>query len=181
MYAALMIIDMLNDFVLETGALPVPGADKLIPRILELTKATPRVIFCNDVHDFPDAEPYPTHCVTGTDGALIVIPLRFNFIPTQAYYFSKKTYDATTNSGLKTLLNEKKIDTLFVTGVATEICILGTVKALSALHGISKIYVVTDCVAGIEAQKAEEALSDMKGIATLITSGEAYKLLRESK
>lgn len=78
---ALLVIDMLNDFVNEDGALPVPDARTLVPSINREIKqcreeASP-IIFVCDAHDKEDREfkAWPKHAVDGTEGAKIIYEL----------------------------------------------------------------------------------------------------------
>lgn len=65
---ALLIVDMINDFVTPEGSLYVPGSEVIIPKIQELREyfwgQEDLVIFCNDEHDVDDKEfgtwPNPT-------------------------------------------------------------------------------------------------------------------------
>jgi nicotinamidase/pyrazinamidase len=67
-------IDTQNDFLLPVGALPVPGAEKLIPtfeRIYELARERQiPIISTADAHSDRDPEfaTWPPHCVAGTLG-----------------------------------------------------------------------------------------------------------------
>ena len=58
--AALLVIDMQNDFVKESGALVVPDAQATIPRIarvLELARdSSMKVAYSQDTHDEGDPE-----------------------------------------------------------------------------------------------------------------------------
>ncbi|MFQ5887866.1 MAG: cysteine hydrolase family protein, partial [Candidatus Hydrothermarchaeales archaeon] len=75
---ALLVIDMLNDFVREDGALPVPDAMKLVPginaQIDRFHENGWSVIFICDSHDEDDLEfkIWPKHSVLGTKGAEVV-------------------------------------------------------------------------------------------------------------
>ncbi|MCK5255169.1 MAG: isochorismatase family protein, partial [Deltaproteobacteria bacterium] len=71
---AILVIDMLNDFVDKDGALYVQGAEKLIPNIQKLIKHFDNVIFVCDEHDQDDIEfkTWPVHAVFGTNGAKLI-------------------------------------------------------------------------------------------------------------
>jgi nicotinamidase-related amidase len=77
----LIIIDMLNDFAKEGGALYVKGAETLIPRIKKCIDSKPDfVLYMCDSHpnDSKEFEKWPKHCISGTPGALIVDELKPN-------------------------------------------------------------------------------------------------------
>ena len=128
---AVLVIDMLNDFVLEGAPLQVPGARELAERIAPfLEKARERgvpVIYVCDHHDPDDAEfkRWPKHCVKGTPGAKVVDVLAPKFdrgdrcVP-------KKRYSAFFGTSLDLLLRELGVRTLVLTGLLTDVCVLFT-------------------------------------------------------
>lgn len=74
-------VDTQVDFMLESGALYVPGAEEIIPALARLTKAARRagipVVASADDHELTDAEisdapdfatTYPPHCMRGNPG-----------------------------------------------------------------------------------------------------------------
>lgn len=67
-------VDLQRDFIEAEGALPVPGADKVLQAALRLKKhAAEReipLILTQDTHgdDAPVFEAFPPHCVLGTPG-----------------------------------------------------------------------------------------------------------------
>jgi nicotinamidase-related amidase len=77
---ALLVIDMLKDFVLEGAPLEVPETRKVIPAIkkeIEKAKSSGRkVIYVCDAHDRDDKEfskfGWPAHSVKGSTGAQVV-------------------------------------------------------------------------------------------------------------
>src|SRR3972149_4392429 len=81
---ALLIIDMLNDFVLPGSPLEVPDTRKIIPNIQrEIAKARQEgnaVIYVCDTHDPNDKEfskfNWPPHAVIGTQGAKVIDELK---------------------------------------------------------------------------------------------------------
>lgn len=156
---------MLNDFVRDDGALPVKGAEKLIPRINEaITEFRERgepVIFIADSHDPDDKEfkIWPKHCVRGTKGAQVVDGLDKE--PGDELV-EKTTYSAFYNTRLDEVLKEKGVDELVLTGVLTNICVLHT-AADSAMRGY-KVRVLKDCVASSSDENHEWALRHMREV-----------------
>src|SRR5437763_1047605 len=63
-------VDTQIDFLFPTGALYVPGAERLLPAIAELNRRAPLLISTMDAHteDDPEFQIYPHHCVAGTAG-----------------------------------------------------------------------------------------------------------------
>ena len=78
MKKALLITDMLNDFIQPWAPLVVPGGQDIIPNIRhEIKKAHDEgypVFYLNDCHDLDDAEfeVWPLHAVKETMGAQVV-------------------------------------------------------------------------------------------------------------
>ena len=87
-------IDTQKDFMLKTGALYVPGAERIIPKLRRLFDFAAgneiSVISTMDTHTADDSEfaEFPAHCVKGTDGwrklddTLTLHPLIFTTTPT---------------------------------------------------------------------------------------------------
>jgi nicotinamidase-related amidase len=102
---ALIVIDMLNDFVLEGAPLEVPSTRTIIPELRrEIEKAREEnvpVIYVCDSHERDDREfrkmGWPAHAVKGTKGAEAIEdlkPLKGDRI------IEKKTYSAIYNTKL---------------------------------------------------------------------------------
>jgi len=76
---ALLVIDMLNDFILPQGSLTVgPAGEEIVPliaqKIAEFREAGQAVIYICDNHkaDDPEFAMFPPHCIVGTPGAEII-------------------------------------------------------------------------------------------------------------
>lgn len=162
---ALLVIDMLNDFVRADGALPVEGASKLVPRINQLIRKFRErgepIIFIADSHAPDDKEftIWPKHCVQGTDGARVVDGLERQ--PGDELV-EKTTYSAFYNTRLESVLKERGVDELVLTGVLTNICVLHT-AADAAMRGY-KVRVLKDCVASSTEENHEWALRHMQEV-----------------
>lgn len=162
---ALLVIDMLNDFINEDGALPVKGAKKIIPEINRIIKKFRErgepVIFICDAHDEDDKEfkIWPKHAVKGSEGAQVVKELdkRSNDIVVE-----KKTYSAFFNTELDRILKERGIDTIALTGVLTDICVLHT-AADAAMRGYN-VVVYGNAVATVDQETQKFALKHMKTV-----------------
>ena len=151
MKKALLIIDMLNDFILEGAPLQVPNATSIIPNIKrEIEKAKKGsypIIYVCDSHDENDKEfeIWPKHCVKNTEGAKIVKELS----PAEGDYIVEKTrYSGFYNTNLDTILKKLNIDTLIITGLVTNICVMYTVA--DAVSRGYKVIVPKDCVIGLD-------------------------------
>jgi len=153
---ALIVVDMLNDFV--TGVLKCERASRIIPNIQRLLdfarkKGIP-VIYANDTH-LPDVdkefEIWPPHAVVGTKGAEVIDELK----PVKGdYIIQKRRYSAFYGTDLDLLLRELHVDTLILVGLVTNVCIQHT--AADAFFRGYQIIVPEDCVETLteEAQKS---------------------------
>ncbi len=131
---ALIVADMLNDFIDPAGALYVgPSGRAIIPfvaaKIRETREAGGLVVFVCDAHAPDDREfrLFPPHAVKGTWGAQIIPELT----PAPEDLIVEKTrYSSFYRTGLEDLLRREKVEQVAVVGVCTSICIMETVKEL---------------------------------------------------
>jgi len=162
MKTALVVIDMINDFM--SGVFKSDRAAKIIPNIKTLLdfarKQKIPIIYATDAH-LPQVDPefdvWGSHAVAGTWGAEIVEDLK----PQKSdFRVFKRKYSAFQGTDLDQLLRELKVDTLILTGVVTDICIQHT--AADAFFRGYKIIVPKDCVEAVDAKTQEEALRFIK-------------------
>ena len=164
---ALLIIDMLNDFVLEGAPLEVPDTRKIIPAIKrEIASARKEgrpIFYICDSHDRDDKEfskfGWPVHAVTGTEGAEVVADLAPE---KNDIVIEKKTYLAFYDTDLDPILKKLGIDSLILTGCVTHICILFT--AVEAVPRGYSVTVPVDAVAGLAKEDHEAGLRIMKNV-----------------
>lgn len=161
--AALLVVDMQRDF-LEAGApLPADGGLAVVPRINHLIGlargAGLPVIFTHEVHR-ADGSDYgieleydPRHCEEGTPGADLLPAL--DAAPGDRHIY-KRRYDAFLGTDLDFLLRGLGVRNLYVCGVDTDICVLGSV--VSARNLDYRVAVVADCCAGSSAEAHDAAL-----------------------
>lgn len=157
MKKALLIVDMVNDFVDTGGALPVKGAQELISPIAALSALyranEDLVIYTNDAHTFNDPEfkDWPTHSVKGTSGSKVTIRLD----PHDGdIIIEKQKLSAFSNPKLNSILKKNKVNEITIVGVATDYCVLCT--ALSAASNDYKVNVVVDAIAGVDIKKGDQ-------------------------
>jgi nicotinamidase-related amidase len=164
---ALIVIDMLNDFVLEGASLEVPDTRKVIPNIrreIEQARADGApVIYVCDSHapDDPEFERFgwPPHAVRGTKGAEIVDELK----PAPGdHVLQKDTYSSFQKTGLHEILGRLGVKRLRLTGTVTHICILFAASD-AVLLGYD-VTVPADCVAGLAPEDHEAGLRIMKNV-----------------
>jgi len=148
--AALVIVDMQNDFVDPAGSLCVAGATATIPaivRLLDRARACGMlVVYTQDWHteDDPEFAVWGRHAVADTWGAGIVPALapRPNDLVVR-----KLRYDAFYETPLEHELRRRGIATLIVTGTVSNICVLHT--AGSAALRRFRIVVPVDAVSAL--------------------------------
>lgn len=162
---ALLIIDMLNDFVKPGAPLEVSGAGKIVKNIkVQIDKAMAEgtaVIYVCDFHDADDPEfrIWPPHAVSGTKGAEIIDEIaakRSDII------IQKKTYSGFFETELDEVLKRLGVEEIILTGVCTEICVLYT-AADAYMRGYS-VAVPEDCVAGLTEDAHRFALRQIKDV-----------------
>ena len=127
---ALLVIDMLRDFIDADGALTVGEAGSaLIPliakKVAEFKAAGEPVFFIADNHEADDSEfdMFPPHCVAGTRGSDIVDGIGFE---ASDRVIHKRRYSAFFGTDLDISLREKGVDEVHLVGVCTNICVLYT-------------------------------------------------------
>lgn len=145
-----LVIDMLNDFIEDEGALLVPGAKRIVPRIeqvlVEARQQKIPVIYITDSHRPDDHEfrYWPAHAVSDTWGGEVIKELE----PGEGdYIIPKRRYSAFFGTDLDTYLRELGITKLYLTGVLTNICIYAT--ALDASMRNFRVAVIKDAVASL--------------------------------
>ena len=157
---ALLVIDMLNDFVKPDGALPVPGAEDIVENINKLIKDfqgnDDLVVFVNDAHEVDDPEfmTFPLLCVKGTPGAHIYPKIIGN-----RNIIEKTTYSAFAETNLDDYLIENQVECIFLCGVATDICLKAAAEG--ALVRNYHVTIIEDASRGLTKQAHVSALEDM--------------------
>ncbi|MCL6584547.1 MAG: cysteine hydrolase [bacterium] len=164
---ALLIIDMLNDFVNQGAPLEVPETRRVIPAIQEeIARARQEgypVIYVCDSHEPNDREfkrfGWPAHAVRGSLGAEVIDELKPS---ADDFVVEKTTYSGFYNTRLDDLLKTLGVDTLRLTGCVTHICIMFTASD-AVLRGY-EVEVVKNGVAGLAPEDHEAALRIMSGV-----------------
>jgi nicotinamidase/pyrazinamidase len=182
---ALLVVDVQNDF-LPGGSLAVPRGDEVVPvlnRCLSLFARKELPIYASrDWHPVDHCSfkaqggPWPPHCIADTYGAEFAGNLD---LPADAVIISKAdtperdAYSAFGGTDLGLCLKAVDVKRLFVGGLATDYCVLQTVKDARALG--YDVVLLTDTVRPVEANPGdgEKALAEMQRLgAQLSTSKE---------
>ena len=198
-------VDTQVDFMLPGGKLYVPGAEKLIPKLKQLTDAARegRVFIIGDActHTLDDLEfeRFPPHCVRGTPGAeiipetradkVLVIPNRADAgIPEdlskfQQVILEKQTLDVFDNPNTEKVIERVAGFTsadaeIFVFGVVTEYCVRFAAKGL--LERGRRASVVRDAIETLKAADGERTVAELEALgARFISTKQALSLLPE--
>ncbi len=164
MRRALVVVDMIEDFVHEGGALYCgPSMAKIVPVIQrELARARSAdepVVYLTDEHLPDDAEfaQFPPHALKGSNGARIVPELAPRagdaVIP-------KRRFSGFFGTDLDITLRERGVDTVRLVGDCTNICVLYT--AADARNLGYAVEVVRDGVTSFDLEAHADALRELE-------------------
>jgi nicotinamidase/pyrazinamidase len=165
--SALLVIDMLEDFVRPGAPLEVPGTRDILPalrrRISRARRKGERVVYICDAHRKNDPEfarmGWPPHAVAGTRGAAVVPEIA----PEPGdVVVEKKGYSGFFRTSLQTVLRRHGIRIVSLAGVVTNICILYTAYE-AAVRGY-EVVVDESLVAGLDAKSHRFALDQMEKV-----------------
>ncbi|MGB9840763.1 cysteine hydrolase family protein [Thermovenabulum sp.] len=160
--AALLVIDMLNDFIDERGKLFVGKAGKdIIPfikeKITEFRERNLPIVFICDNHEKEDREfeMFPPHCIKDSWGSGIIEDFE---VREEDKIIKKRRYSAFYGTDLDLYLREKDIEEIHLVGVCTNICVLYTAKDARERGYVVKIH--KDGVASFDEKAHEFALKE---------------------
>ena len=159
---ALLVIDMLNDFINEDGALytGVEG-QKIVSfiktKVDEFREKDYPIIYICDNHEKDDSEfeMFPPHCIANTVGSKIIEELNVN---ESDKIVRKRRYSAFYGTDLDLYLREKGVNELYLVGVCTNICVLYT--AADARNIEYKVKIYKDGVASFDNDSHKFALKE---------------------
>ena len=178
MSAIFLDIDTQLDFVCPSGALYVPGAERVVSAIARLNchAAAHGIPVLSTIDAHPENDPefreWPPHCIEGTIGQhkaestllerRIVVPNRPSSIElggAQQILLEKQDVNAFTVPNLSRILDLLHADRYVVYGVVTEVCVLHAARGL--LRRGKPVTIVTDAVEGLESAAAARALDEV--------------------
>lgn len=177
---AFLIVDVQNDF-LPQGALGVPRGDEVIPVlnawIDRFTAAGLPVFATRDWHPPAHASfrehggPWPPHCIAHTPGAGFPAGL---LLPAATVVVSKGTmtedpgYSAFAGTGLAEQLRGAGVRRLFVGGLATDYCVLHTVRDARA-EGF-EVVLLADATHPVDARPGDgaAAIAEMRRLGATV-------------
>jgi nicotinamidase/pyrazinamidase len=177
---ALVIVDVQNDF-LPGGRLAVPQGDEVIPVLNRYIAAFVEkhlpIYATRDWHPpnhcsfQSQGGPWPSHCVMNTEGAAFARALE---IPASATVISKVTelekesYSGFEATDLAERLRRGGVRRLYVGGLATDYCVLNTVK--DGLRQGFEVMLLKDAIRAVnvapaDGRKAEEEMERLGAVA----------------
>ncbi len=157
---ALVLVDVQHDF-LPGGALPVPRGNEVVPHLngyIALFRSRGLPVFATRDWHPPDhcsfvgqGGPWPPHCVAGSAGARFADDLA---LPEDVTIISKdtgreqNTYSGFEDTDLGARLRRLGVRRLFIGGLATDYCVLNTVR--DALRLGFGVFLLDDAVRAVD-------------------------------
>lgn len=163
---ALLVVDMINDYVRAGGPMEVPRARAIVPALatrIESARAEGvPVVYIVDRHSHDDADldVWGTHAVEGSTGGEVwpeLAPRADDRI------VAHPTYSGFFKSDLDTALRALNVDTLVITGCLTEIQMFAT--ATDAMQRGYAVEVPADAQAGASESGEQVAMAMMRFMA----------------
>ncbi|MDX1527102.1 MAG: nicotinamidase [Gammaproteobacteria bacterium] len=173
---ALIVVDVQNDF-LPGGNLGVPEGDAVVPimnRYLALFRRSKLPVYATrDWH--PEGHcsfkaqggPWPPHCVANSKGAAFASDLDLGddvAVISKATTVEKDAYSGFAGTDLAERLRKQKVNRVFIGGLATDYCVLNTVK--DALKDGFKVLLLEDGIRGVDVNPgdSEKAINEMHAL-----------------
>lgn len=171
---ALILVDVQLDF-LPGGRLAVPRGDEVVPALNRYVAVfrglTFPVVATRDWHPADHCSfrerggPWPPHCVAGSDGARFAPRLD---LPCEAHIVSKAAaqdkdaYSGFEGTDLDAWLKRAGVRRVFVGGLATDYCVLNTVR--DALRLDYAAFLLADAVLAVDVQAGDgtRAMEEMR-------------------
>lgn len=184
-------VDVQRDFMLPGGNLYVPGAEKLLPNIRQLTDAARQgKVFlvshgCFHTPDDPEFKSFPPHCIKGTAGAELVpealtnkvarVPndgsakLPHDLAPYQQILLEKQTLNIFESRHADELVRRLGNQPEFVVfGVVTEYCVSFAAKGL--LERGRRVAVVQDAIETLKQQDGNSTIAELQRLGARFTT-----------
>ncbi|AZO64230.1 cysteine hydrolase [Mesorhizobium mediterraneum] len=163
--AAVIVIDMVNEFCKPGGAMVLPGYETLVAPQLAIIEAARAdgvpVIWVHDTHragmrrerEWVKRTP---HCLEGSWGPEIIEDLGAR---DDEIHLIKRRYSAFFQTDLDLTLKDMQVDQLVIFGVVTNICVRSTVH--DAFFQGYEVVVPSDCCAATGPREQESSLYDI--------------------
>lgn len=173
---AILVIDMLNDFVGPQAPLRCPGGETIVPNLQKLFKWVRsrgddkiRLVHIQEAHRKNDADfrVRPVHAVRGSWGSDFIKEL---YPEGDEYIVPKRRHSGFAYTDLDLYLREEDIDTVVVTGVWTNVCVRST--ATDALARAYKVITLSDGCASKTEEMHSYGLKDLSLFSKVMTIDE---------
>jgi nicotinamidase/pyrazinamidase len=174
---ALIVVDVQNDF-LSGGSLAVPDGDAVIAPLSRVVNVfQPRGLKIYATRDWHPAQhcsfkqqggAWPAHCVADTPGAEYAQGLglpAFTIMISKATSADKDAYSAFEGTKLDFQLKMYGIKRLIIGGLATDYCVLNTVR--DAIKLGFQVYLLTDAIRAVNVHPGDGD----KAIAEMVAQG----------
>jgi nicotinamidase/pyrazinamidase len=177
---ALIVVDLQNDFC-PGGALPIPEAEAILPRVNALIAAAQRVgamiVASRDWHPADHMSfktsggPWPRHCVQDEPGAQFHPALR---LPADVHLVTKgdrvdaEQYSAFDGAELADVLRRAGVRRVWVCGLALDVCVKAT--ALDSFFAGFETILAASATAPVTPEGGAAALEDMKRAGVLLAA-----------
>jgi len=195
--AVLIDVDTQYDFMKRDGALYVPEAEDIIPRVADLLEYAAgcriRVISTMDTHakDDPEFARFPPHCVKGTPGWRKIEesflderiqlpvdwkpPLPKNILDYPQIIIEKPTFDAFSNPAMEALIEKLNRPECMVFGVATDYCV--KLACLGLLKRQCKVNLIINATRPVLERTGRETIEELKAKGVeFITTAEVMRV-----
>lgn len=163
---AILVVDMLNDFLKPGGKMVLEGGGILIPPMRRLLNRARKVgmpvVYVNDCHrpglkEDREFKKRSEHCIEGTWGAQVIEELKPK---KKDFVVLKHRFSGFYDTDLDLTLKDLCIDTVIVMGVVTNICVRSTIH--DAFFRGYKVLVPKDCVMATGEREQESSLYDIE-------------------
>jgi nicotinamidase/pyrazinamidase len=176
-------VDTQIDFLYPAGALYVPGAEKLLPRLAAVNRYAAAhgitVVSTVDAHaeNDPEFREWPPHCVSGTAGQQkpratllekrVVVPSTpgdyqgdYKIEGAQQIVVEKQWIDMFAGGNLASVLDRLNADRWVVYGVVTEYCVRSAVIGL--LKTGKPVEVLSDAIQALDESAGRATLDEIR-------------------
>lgn len=174
MKKSLLVVDYSYDFIAPDGRLTAgePGQaveNSINDKIIEFAEKGDQVIFAMDLHQegdetHPESRLFPPHNIEGSQGRELYGKVKDTYEKykdgSNIIWYDKVRYSAFYGTPLDALLRSHDVDTVVITGVCTDICILHT--AVDAYNLSYDIEIPVNCVASFNPEGHAAALNHFK-------------------
>lgn len=179
---AVVIIDMLNDFIGPKATLRCENGEAIVPTIRKLIDFAHdkgiQVVFIQEAHRKNDRDfrVRPVHAIKGTWGSQFIPELQ----PDEDkgdYVVQKRRHSAFSYTDFDLFLREEEIDTVVLTGVWTNVCVRST--ASDALYHGYNIICLSDATASKDESMHQSGLRDIGLFGDIMTTDEYIQAMEK--